>query len=454
MTDATVRNAIWKWYSFVGLLAFVAAVPIISIEDPGGLWLRVGMILITVGAAFWLPLPAVIGVAVAAWLGPNLLQYQIEDRAVFEPATWMELPGVIGLAVFGVLTRRQLRLMEEEADAIHGHYGLKAEMDDETGVYQERLLKESIERELVRSRRFGRHFALMLTGIDHMRLKFDYRDEEKWSDGLKATGGVLLNTRAHIDRVYRYGDRGFALLLPETGPKEITGLVRRLARTAKRAEPAEGEPGGPLPLHFGATFFPQCATTVDDLMRRAEVALRLAEKNPSRVQLDGAEAPDLPSPELLRKEDEEEAHFDALAGKWLGAEAPEEEEAPGVWLTRPSVSEEPAPALVDLPATEEPRETYMPAISAESAPTDVHDAWETAEEPGPVESEAVATAPQPALGREETVAVPVASTEDAAPDAETRAPPRKQADDSVTKLLARLDETLAVIRSMKSESRS
>jgi diguanylate cyclase (GGDEF)-like protein len=312
------------------LWALAAGVSALSVDDPDGMLLRVGMVLVTVGAAMWLPPAMAIGLVPAVWFGPNYARSEVSDFALYGGVMWVELAGLLALAVAASVTRRQLDIVERHDNALHGHFALQSEVDPGTGVYQERLLAESIERELARSRRFGREFAVLLAAVDPMRVKFDYRGNEDWPSSLRATAGVLLNTRQHIDRVYRYGDRGFALLLPETGQKDITGLVRRLARTAKKAEPPEGEPGGPLPLHFGVTFFPQCATTVEDILRRAEVALRLAERNPSRLQLDGAEAPDLPDPELLRGEDEDE-HIGALAGKWLGAEAPEEELA-GLWL--------------------------------------------------------------------------------------------------------------------------
>jgi hypothetical protein len=43
------------------------------------------------------------------------------------------------------------------------------------------------------------------------------------------------------------------------------------------------------------------------LLRRAEIALRIAEKNSNRMQLDSAEAPDMPSPVTMRRAEEEYA---------------------------------------------------------------------------------------------------------------------------------------------------
>ena len=343
-SELSSRNRLLLYATIGALLVLAAAISSISVRDPGAVWIRVAMILLTVAAAMWLPLTALIVAVPAIWLGPNFARVQFGDETLFRTETLLELPGLVGLALAATLTRLQLGAVERENDARHSHVGLQYELDEQTGVFQERLLREAVERELVRSRRFGREFALMLAAVDDKRAKFDYREENEWLSALTATAAVLLNTRTHIDRVFRFGERGFALLLPETGAKDITGLIRRLGRAARKTDPAEGEPGGPMPLHFGVTFYPQCATSVDDLLRRAEVAVRLAEKHPARVQLDGAEAPELPAPETLRgEEDEEEVAAERLAGQWLGAEAPEEESG-GVWLA--------------------PRETAGPAAAA------------------------------------------------------------------------------------------
>ncbi len=421
--EGSNRNRFWLYVSIGALLLLAGAVSAISVRDPDGWILRIGMVLMTVGLAFWLPLPAVILAIPMVWLGPNAIRANISGDEIFRTETLLELPGLIGLALATTLTRRQLNVIEEERDAMTAFVGLQSEIDEDTGVYQERLLRESVERELVRSRRFGREFALMLADIDPLRVKFDYRHEEEWAAGLQATAGVLLNTRLHIDRVYRYGEHGFALLLPETGQKDVTGLVRRLGRSSKRATPPEGEPGGPLPLHFGVTFFPQCATTVDDLLRRAEVAVRLAEKNPSRLQVDGAEAPLMPAPESMRNTDDDELAA-TLAENWLGAEAPDEEVA----------------HISGLPSS------TAPMIAAQAQP----DSGEWFTPPNLV------SLPEWAGSRQAAAATGHQGAAGEAPPTSAAGAKRPAAivslEPSVSDLLTRLDETLALIRSMKNDA--
>jgi diguanylate cyclase (GGDEF)-like protein len=373
----------------------------------------------------WLPWQALVPAVLVAWLGPNIGRGMMEEEyALFNTNMMWELPGLLGLAAFASFARVALRELEEE----HMLLGLSGDaamgLDPQTGVYDESQLLISIEAELSRSRRFGRTFALVLVGIDELRQRFDYRDEASWQESFNATADLLRGTRHNVDRVYRYGSAGFALILPESGPHDVNGLVRRLRRVARKARPAEGEPGGPLPAYFGATFFPACATSTEDLLRRAEIALRIADKNANRVQLDGAEAPEMPPVETLRQpgtifspEDaaEPEAAYAMPAGATsMDAPTPLFAEKDGAM----EVDEEPPFEIYALQAPEPAVEEYAPSWQSE-APLSVL----PRPHPHPLQ---VAT--DGGVEKKDTI------------------------DDSVSDALKRLDETLDLIRSLKQRS--
>jgi diguanylate cyclase (GGDEF)-like protein len=349
--------------SIVGLMLMVSAVSTISVWDPDGVTLRIGMVLVTVGAAMWLPWQALIPGVLVVWLAPNIGRSLMDDYELFNTNMLLELPGLAGLGAFSCFARAALRQLEEEQLSL----GLSeaSKLDPKTGVYEESLLRDSINAELSRSRRFGRTFALVLVGIDEMRQRFDYRDEATWEASFAATAELLRGTRHNVDSVYRFGPAGFAMVLPESGPNEVNGMVRRLRRVGRKARPPEGEAGGPLPAFFGATFFPACATTTDDLLRRAEVALRIADKNANRIQLDSAEAPEMlpaeemrqPEPAFLEGEDEESSEAIPLApGVWYGPEDGD----------RIETDEQPPLEVYALQAPEPAVDAYAPSWQSEA----------------------------------------------------------------------------------------
>ena len=286
----------------LGVLIAVTAVSALSALDPSGAAVRVGMIMVTLGAGMWLPWRLLIPAVVLTWLLPNLARGLIEGQASFALYTALELPGLVVIGCLTAVARKALGDLEGETLLLGAGSGDVAGVNPETGVFFASQLRPALQAELARSTRFGRTFALVVADIDEMRQKFDYRNEADWKAGLDATTRLLRQTRHNVDRVYHYKDHAFAMILPEADEKDIAGLVRRLRRLARSMKPPEGEPGGPLPVHFGATFFPDCATTVDYLLMRAEVALRIAAGNTTRYQIDSAEAPAPPPPETLRRD--------------------------------------------------------------------------------------------------------------------------------------------------------
>jgi hypothetical protein len=201
--------------------------------------------------------------------------------------------------------------------------------------------------------------------------------------------------------------------------------------------------------------------------------------------MDGAEAPNLPPPELLRKEDEEEdAVVEALAGNWLGAEAPEEESA-GSWLkaSAPGMPEALGGLVTEIagqwledevgdeavPEVEPFTATYASASPGEARPSPV------AEDPASVHEEAEKVAASSwtsfdAAPAEESEAAPAGLLAPApplrgpergeyVPAAGERTVPQKAAvldgaaGAAISDMLKRMDETLAMIRKLK-EGRS
>jgi hypothetical protein len=282
-----------------------------------------------------------------------------------------------------------------------------------------------------------------------------------------------------------------------------------------------------MPIHFGATFYPKCATSTDDLLLRAEVALRIADKNSTRVQLDGAEAPDLPSPETLRQPEEALAQeapqpfaieapaeaaeavaagaafepaaaFEEAAAEATAAIVAASEQAPAgepVALEAASAASEAAgeEGVAEPRAAEEPEEpaVYAEPIpfplermregssapepaeaatgAAEAAAAAAASAWETAyrddvEEPQPLaaapqrdELQPVAASLEAVDGLEELEAV-AAEAEGEVPEpilllprATARPEPAAtvDADASITDIMKHLDETLAMIKALR-----
>jgi diguanylate cyclase (GGDEF)-like protein len=433
MADMAQRKRTQFYLTVVGLLVCVAAVTAVSARDPDGVSFRIGMVLMAVGAASLLPKPGMAVLAtVAIWLIPNLARSAVQDIELFDENMLLEFIPLLGVALFTGMARKNLDNLEAENMMAGATPDGDDLMDPTTGVYDERMLRPALEMEVARGRRFNRDFAFVLVGIDSMRQRFDYRDETAWEASFIATAKMLRGTRNNVDRVYRYGMSSFALVLPESGAKDVQGLVRRLSRAARRSSPAEGEPGGPLPCHYGATFFPQAATTTEDLLRRAEVALGLAERSPTRVQLDGAEAPELVAPETLR-----------TAAQDMEAAMPEPAYEPSAQPA--AFAEQPAFAAEAPAATFE--QAYEPAVASQApavAQPEPAVAPRPAYEPVPFTAPA---RPEPVVASVERQPEPVASAP-ASPTAAVQAEP-ESLDARLAQLMKRMEETEEMMRGLR-----
>ncbi|HEX5368851.1 MAG TPA: diguanylate cyclase [Dehalococcoidia bacterium] len=459
------RSALYL--SIAGLVVMAAAVMAISARDPDGAPFRVGMVVVTVGAAMFLPWYQLVPAVILIWFLPDATRSLLSGKALFNFNMLLELPGLMGLAAFGTFVRESLGQLEREMLMVGADLDSTSGLDPKSGVLQEARLLPDLSAELARSRRFGRSFAFVLAGIDDMRQRFDYRDEESWDSSLKATAELLRGTRNNVDRVYQVGTSGYALLLPESGEKDVKGLVRRLRRTAHKAKPSEGQAGGPFALHYGATFYPACATSTDDLMRRAEIAMRIAEKSPDHLKIDTAAAPEMAPVESLRR------RYDA---EDTDAEGPSEAEVQlklepqGRKLHVLSAADNDALEGSNEPTGETGASVEPAAIDGaepELAPVIAFGARSVAEEatqpPETTATEAlqaepdVAEAAEPVVpGQSVTNAEPVSASVTAADTSEGQAPETEAElgpasfDDDIAGLLAHLDETLEMIRTMKS----
>jgi diguanylate cyclase (GGDEF)-like protein len=393
------RNSLY--YCIVGLVLLAAATMAISARDSDGVGLRAGMVMLTAGAAFLLPWPYAFAATLAIWLGPNYIRSVVGDEKLFGMNMVMEFPALFGLCAFSVAVRQAVKTLEEEALQI-GAAG-DGVIDPDTGVYEERSLRAALQAELTRSHRFKRTFAFVLVGIDEKHERFGFRDSADWQASYRATSSLLRRTRNHIDRVYLWGPTGFALILPESGEKEVTGLVRRLRKIATNNKPREGQPGGPMPVAFGATFFPASAQSVEDLIRRAEIALRLALKNPDRLQIDGAEAPAMAAPETLRHPEAETPELELpehISDAWIAQQVERQPGAPAPVLTLVPTDE-----LVSTMRQEAGQDILRAATPVAHEPLKLDDATES-----------------------------------------------QMSDDELTQLLGRLDETLGLLRGLRAQA--
>jgi len=143
-----------------------------------------------------------------------------------------------------------------------------AASDSLTGLANHRRLLEAIENEIQRSRRTGRSFAVLLFDLDELKKINDRFGHLMGSRAIKRLGAVLRNNSRSIDIPARYGGDEFALVLPETGPREAEQTALRICdRLAQDGE----EPT--ITVSVGQAVYPHDGTSIEQLLGAADLAL-------------------------------------------------------------------------------------------------------------------------------------------------------------------------------------
>jgi diguanylate cyclase (GGDEF)-like protein/PAS domain S-box-containing protein len=144
-----------------------------------------------------------------------------------------------------------------------------------TGLANRTLLRDRLEHQMVKARRGGERFALLLMDLDRFKAV---------NDGLgHAAGDVLLREIAErmrqavraSDTVARVGGDEFAMLLPDTDSVGAARVGRDLRDVVQRPVPLEGV-AVDVGASIGYVIFAEDGADASTLLRRADMAMYAA----------------------------------------------------------------------------------------------------------------------------------------------------------------------------------
>jgi len=153
-------------------------------------------------------------------------------------------------------------------------------LDPLTHLFNRRFFRSQLEREILRSRRNGESFALLLLDIDDFRAYNDRFTTNAGDIALQEFAGILSGSVREVDTVARLGEDDFAILLIESDTEGAAALSQRiLHRFQRHLLPGEKESRTErLSASAGIASFPADAFEPDELLSRAETALLAARK--------------------------------------------------------------------------------------------------------------------------------------------------------------------------------
>lgn len=146
--------------------------------------------------------------------------------------------------------------------------------DSLTGLFNQRHMEASFEREIDRAGRRKTTLAAMMIDLDHFKRFNDVNGHAAGDAVLRELGKFLqANTRA-ADIACRYGGEEFSLILPDTPPGDAVKRAEELREAFKQMNiQYRGQTLSSATLSIGLAVYPDHGGTVDDLLRAADTAL-------------------------------------------------------------------------------------------------------------------------------------------------------------------------------------
>jgi diguanylate cyclase (GGDEF)-like protein len=189
------------------------------------------------------------------------------DRAEILRASISSL--ILAALTFAIIAWVVDRWRDREA-----RYERLASTDALTGLRNRRSFVELAERELARARRYNAEVALVLIDLDHFKLVNDRHGHQAGDRVLANTAAILARELRDLDVIARHGGEEFAMLLPQTGTAGAVEVAERARRRLAEAVVTIDGAAIRITASMGvAAIAGPGATSLDDLLRRADAAL-------------------------------------------------------------------------------------------------------------------------------------------------------------------------------------
>jgi diguanylate cyclase (GGDEF)-like protein len=150
--------------------------------------------------------------------------------------------------------------------------------DELTGLYNRRELQRFLDYEVIKYRRYGHPFSMMMIDIDHFKEINDRLGHRTGDVILQHIGQVLLSNTRGCDLAARYGGDEFIVVLPETTAPQSRHSAERLRKVVEKLFIRVTNEKGDyeqiqVTISNGIAGFPEDADSVDLLLDAADQAL-------------------------------------------------------------------------------------------------------------------------------------------------------------------------------------
>jgi two-component system cell cycle response regulator len=200
------------------------------------------------------------------------------DDYMTKPIDTEELRARVQVGVRVATLQRQLSEQVSELQVVRDHLTRLASTDVLTELYSRRGWFEIAATEFSRSRRYNRAVSLMIVDLDYFKRVNDTYGHDAGDRLLQTFAAMLRLECRQSDVVGRIGGEEFAVLVPETSVRAAQRLAGRIANTCRSLKVATAAGEVTCTCSIGISDVRPDDFTIDDVMRRADVALYEAKR--------------------------------------------------------------------------------------------------------------------------------------------------------------------------------
>ena len=181
--------------------------------------------------------------------------------------------------------------------------------DHLTGLANRRRFERQLEREIVRTARYGHPFCLFMLDIDDFKTVNDTFGHEAGNEAIRLLAKKLQEGIRGVDLAARIGGDEFAVILPETDVGRGVEIAERLRQAIKASQiPTANSGTTTITASIGIAESPSDAETSADLLACADAALYEAKDQGrdrvirgQRVGANSAQVTDFKGKRMLRR---------------------------------------------------------------------------------------------------------------------------------------------------------
>ena len=200
------------------------------------------------------------------------------DDYMTKPIDPEELRARVRVGLRVATLQRQLTAQVAELEAARHHLTRVASTDVLTELFSRRGWFDIAASEFSRSRRYNRTVSLLIVDLDLFKRVNDTYGHDAGDRLLQTFSSVLRLECRQSDVVGRIGGEEFAVLLPETTVRAAQRLAGRIATACRSLRVATAAGEVTCTCSIGISGLRADDFSIDDVMRRADVALYEAKR--------------------------------------------------------------------------------------------------------------------------------------------------------------------------------